>query len=75
MGCLCVSAEHRSPPAATGSAVVACWRSERGGAATARTDPVNAAAAHAASQPDAGQCHSAAGDHTTPHGKHSSDVR
>lgn len=69
MGSLRVSAEHRPSPAADGSAVVARWRSERGGAATARTDPVNAAAAHATAQPAAGQCRSAAGDYTAPHGK------
>lgn len=71
MGRLCVSAEHRSSPAANGPAVDACWRCERGRTAPARTDPDDAAAACAAPQPAAGQRHSAPRDHSKPHGKHS----
>lgn len=73
MGRLCVGAELCSPPAPNGSAADAGGRSERGRAAPARPDPVHAAAACADSQPAAGQLHSAAGDHTTPHGTRSSE--
>lgn len=72
MECLCVCIEHCSSPAADGAAVDACGRSERGGAAAARTDPVHAAAAHPDPQPAAGKRRSAARDHTAAHGKHSS---
>lgn len=71
MGRLCVSAEHRSSPAANGPAVDACWRRERGRTAPARTDPDDAAAACAAPQSAAGQRRSAPRDHSKPHGKHS----
>lgn len=74
LGSLCVSIEHRSTPASNGSAVDAGWRSEWGRSAPARTDSVNAAAACTASQPAAGQLHSTARDHTTHHGKYSSDM-
>lgn len=74
LGSLCVSIEHHSTPSSNGSAVDAGWRSEWGRAASAWTDPVNAAAACAASQPAAGQLHSATRDHTTLHGEHSLDI-
>lgn len=74
LGSLCVGIEHHSTSSSNGSAVDAGWRSEWGRVASARTDPVNAAAACTASQPAAGQFHSATRDHTTPHGKHSLDI-
>lgn len=74
LGSLCVSIEHHSTSSSNGSAVDAGWRSEWGRVASARTDPVNAAAACTASQPAAGQFHSATRDHTTPHGKHNLDI-
>lgn len=68
---LCDGTQQRPSPAADRSAVDARWRPECRGAAAARPDPLDAAAAHAAAQPTDGQRCAAARAYPESNGKQS----